>query len=87
MFFVEDIKNGEGKYIFLWWRRKPDKEREENIWRRKIYFFWRRRKAEKEKERKYLEEENIWRRKIFDDGKYIFCQGEYFVFWLYLRYL
>ena len=27
---------GEGKYIFLWRRRRMEKEKEENIWRGKI---------------------------------------------------
>ena len=41
---------------------RSEKEKEENVWRRKISVLWRRRKTEKEKK------ENIWRRKI--------CGGE-----------
>ena len=36
-----------------------EKEKEEKIWRRKIFGHWRRRRIEKEKE------ENIWQQKIF----------------------
>ena len=44
--------------IFLRGRRKTEKE--QNIWKKKIYFYLQRiRKMEKEKE------ENIWRKKIF----------------------
>ena len=39
-----------------------DREKEENIWRRKIYFWWRRRQTEKKKE------EIILRRKINSDA-------------------
>ena len=62
------------KYLekyFLWRRRKTEKEKEESISRRVIIFLRRRRK----------------RRKIFGDGKYIFCQGKYFVYFEYLSYL
>ena len=51
---------GEGKYGFSRRRIKTEKEKEENIWRRKISFF----AEEREKE------ENIWRRKTS------FCGGE-----------
>ena len=48
-----------GKYlkkenIFLCWRRKTEKEKEENLWRRKIsFFFAEEMKMEKEKEEKF----------------------------------
>ena len=62
--------------IFLISKRgKTEREKEESIWKRKIFGQWRRGKREKEKEearkngegkkRKYLKKENIsfWRRK------------------------
>ena len=67
---------------FLFMRRRSEKEKEENTWRRKISFVGRR-KTEKEKEgmsiwrsiflwkRRKAEkgkEENIWRRNIFSWG-------------------
>ena len=60
-------------------RRKTEKEKEENIWRRKIIFLWRGRKTEANDRWTDIEgsargpgrpknsdkkEENIWRRKI-----------------------
>ena len=47
---------GEGKYIIFGRRRKTEKEKKENIWRRKIYYLWRR-KTEKEKEENIKEKE------------------------------
>ena len=35
-----------------------EKEKEDNIWRRKIDFFWRRRRMEKEKEENILKKQN-----------------------------
>ena len=35
-FFVEDMKNGEGKYLFCGGGEKKGKEKEEIIWKRKI---------------------------------------------------
>ena len=55
-FFAKEIF-GEGKNIFRR-RRKTEKGKEENIWRRKN-IFGRRGKTENENE------ESIWRRKIF----------------------
>ena len=63
-------------------RRITEKEKNENIWRMKIYSLQMRRKTEKA--------ENFWRRnfcgdkekrrrkrkKVFGEGKYIFCEGE-----------
>ena len=54
--FVEEKKNREGKY-FLSRRRKTEKEKEENIWRRN--FFVEERKTGVGKGRKYLEKRNI----------------------------
>ena len=54
-FVVHCILRGD---IFFW-RRKKEKEKEENVWRRKMYFFWRRRKREMEKEENMTEKENI----------------------------
>ena len=47
------MKSREGKG-----RKYLEKEKEENIWRRKIIFWWRSRRMEKE------EKENIWRMKF-----------------------
>ena len=55
-FFAKEIF-GEGKNIFRR-RRKTEKGKEENIWRRKISGYLRRRRTEKGNE------ENVWRRKI-----------------------
>ena len=57
-FFVEEIKNGEGKYIFLRWRRKTGKEREE----KENIFSQRKRKTKKEKV------DHFWRRKLYFCG-------------------
>ena len=43
-FFLQKIwkqkrgKCGKGKYTFLWWTKTTEKEKEENIWRRKMCF-------------------------------------------------
>ena len=34
--FVEDMKNGEGKYLFYGGGEKKEKEKEEIIWKRKL---------------------------------------------------
>ena len=52
----------EKENIFLCRRIKTEMEKEENIWRRKIYFLW---KTSKMK-----------RRKIFGHGKIFICGGE-----------
>ena len=44
-----------GKYIVLRRRGKTKREKEDNIWKRKIYILQRRMRTEKEKE------ENVWR--------------------------
>ena len=46
----------EGEYLFFWRKRKPEKEKEENIWRRK--FFVEERKDGVGKGGKYLEKRN-----------------------------
>ena len=51
---------GEGD--FLWRRRKTEKEKEENIWRREIFHLRRRGRTEKKKE------EMLWRRKFDGDA-------------------
>ena len=69
IFFAEIKKNKKGKKYL------------------EIYFLWRRRKTEKEKEESISRRVIIFlrrRRKIFGDGKYIFCQGKYFVYFEYL---
>ena len=79
--FAEEKKNGEGKggkylekenIFFLRRRIRTEKEKEKNIWRRKIHIL-RRRKMRKDKE------ENMFflrrRRKKFRERKYIFCGG------------
>ena len=63
IFFVVEKKNVEGKYlekekIFLWRRRRMEKEKEENIWRGKTYFLEKKKSGEV-KGGNYLEKENL----------------------------
>ena len=59
-------------------RRKTEKEKVENNWRRKIYSLLRRKKNEAGKEGKYIfcggeEKRRRKRWKIIGEGKYILC--------------
>ena len=68
------IKEGKGeKYLekeknFFFRRRITEKEKEDNVWRRKIFFCEKKEKEEIFGKGKYFfskeKEENIWRRKI-----------------------
>ena len=77
----------EGKHICLWRRRKTEKEKEGNIWRRKIYFFAEEKKSQKGKGGKYLEKENCnlcggeqkrrrKRSKMFGEGEFFLGEKE-----------
>ena len=77
-FFVEEMKNGEGKYLFLWRRGK----RKTIFGEGNFFLLWRKRRAEKEKEKKYLKKNKYFlqrrrkRRKIFAERKYLVHRGE-----------
>ena len=63
---MEEKKNRrEGKYLFFPRRRKMEKEKEEHVWRRKIFFLWIRRKTEKERGN-YFEKEIVF---FLEEGK------------------
>ena len=71
-FFAEEKINSRGKggrHVFLRRRRITEKEKEDNVWRRKIFFCEKKEKEEIFGKGKYFfskeKEENIWRRKIY----------------------
>ena len=73
---------GEGKYLFAE-EKKMEMEKEENIWRMKIFFLGQK-NGERKWKKKQLEKENICLRrrrkqrkrikKEFGEGKYIFLE-------------